>query len=40
MAEFLTSACVRPSGLTIKGEAGIGKTTLWCAATEQARERG
>jgi tetratricopeptide (TPR) repeat protein/DNA-binding CsgD family transcriptional regulator len=40
IAEFLTSACARPSGLTIEGEAGIGKTTLWSAATEQARERG
>src|SRR6476469_2106752 len=39
IADFLTSACVRPSGLTIEGEAGIGKTTLWSAATEQARER-
>ena len=40
IAEFLSSVCVRPSGLTIEGEAGIGKTTLWSAATEQARERG
>ena len=40
IADFLTSACARPSGLTIEGEAGIGKTTLWSAATEQARERG
>ena len=40
MADFLTSACARPSGLTIEGEAGIGKTTLWSAATDQARERG
>jgi tetratricopeptide (TPR) repeat protein len=40
IAEFLTSVCARPSGLTIEGEAGIGKTTLWSAATEQARERG
>ena len=40
IADFLTSACLRPSGLTIEGEAGIGKTTLWSAATEQARERG
>jgi ATP/maltotriose-dependent transcriptional regulator MalT len=40
IAEFLISACARPSGLTIEGEAGIGKTTLWSAATEQARERG
>ena len=40
IADFLTSACVDPSGLTIEGEAGIGKTTLWSAAVEQARERG
>ncbi|WP_051574816.1 AAA family ATPase [Mycobacterium sp. URHB0044] len=40
IADFLTSACVEPSGLTIKGDAGIGKTTLWSAAVEQARERG
>lgn len=40
LADFLTSVCVYPSGLTIEGEAGIGKTTLWSAATEQARERG
>ena len=40
ISEFLTSACVRPAGLTIEGEAGIGKTTLWSAATEQAREQG
>ncbi|MCU1698756.1 MAG: transcriptional regulator, luxR family [Mycobacterium sp.] len=40
LADFLMSVCVRPSGLTIEGEAGIGKTTLWSAAAEQARERG
>ena len=40
IAEFLASACVHPSGLTIEGEAGIGKTTLWSAAAEQARDRG
>ena len=40
IADFLTSAGLHPSGLTIEGEAGIGKTTLWSAATEQARERG
>src|SRR5262245_61768060 len=34
------SVCLRPSGLIIEGEAGIGRTTLWTAATEQARERG
>ena len=27
-------------GLRIEGEAGAGKTTLWLAATEEARERG
>lgn len=40
IAEFLTSACVHPSGLAIEGEAGIGKTTLWSAAAEQARAGG
>jgi DNA-binding CsgD family transcriptional regulator len=37
---FLQSAGVQPSGLVIEGEAGIGKTTLWLAAVEQAREHG
>jgi len=40
IADFLTSAEVQPSGLVIEGEAGIGKTTLWLAAAEQASERG
>lgn len=40
LAEFFQSADVRPSGLVIEGEAGIGKTTLWLAAVEQAREHG
>lgn len=40
VADFLTSMAERPSGLVIEGEAGIGKTTLWSAATQQARERG
>lgn len=40
IAEFLTSACARPSGLTIEGEAGIGKTALWLAAAERASKRG
>ena len=40
IADFLQSACVLPSGLIIEGEAGIGKTTLWSAATEQARDLG
>lgn len=37
---FLDSAATRPSVLVIDGEAGIGKTTLWLAALEQARELG
>ena len=40
IADFLASARARPSGLTIEGEAGIGKTTLWSAAAEQARDHG
>jgi DNA-binding CsgD family transcriptional regulator len=40
IADFLTSACACPTGLTIEGEAGIGKTTLWSAAAEQARASG
>ena len=40
VAEFLRHAAQRPSGLVIEGEAGIGKTTVWLAAVEQARERG
>ena len=36
LAKFLQSAGVQPSGLVIEGEAGIGKTTLWLAAVEQA----
>ncbi|GLP81743.1 ATP-binding protein [Mycobacterium antarcticum] len=38
--EYLTSASREPSALLIEGEAGIGKTTLWSAATDRARERG
>ena len=40
VAALLASASVRPSALVMEGEAGIGKTTLWLAATEQARELG
>lgn len=40
IAEFLNSASCWPSALVLEGEAGIGKTTLWFAAVEQARERG
>lgn len=38
--DFLDSASTRPSALVLEGEAGIGKSTLWLAAIEQARERG
>lgn len=40
VADFLIAAGAQPSVLIIDGEAGIGKTTLWLAAIEQARERG
>jgi len=38
VAEFLESAARAPSALLIEGEAGIGKTTLWLAALERARD--
>jgi ATP/maltotriose-dependent transcriptional regulator MalT len=37
---FLTSTAVGPSALLIEGEPGIGKTTLWLAAVEDATRRG
>ena len=40
VADFLLSAERQPTGLVVEGEAGIGKTTLWLAAVDQARERG
>jgi DNA-binding NarL/FixJ family response regulator len=40
VADFLIAAGAQPSVLVIDGEAGIGKTTLWLAAIEQARKRG
>jgi ATP/maltotriose-dependent transcriptional regulator MalT len=40
VAVFLTSAASRPSALVVEGEPGIGKTVLWSAGVEQARERG
>jgi DNA-binding NarL/FixJ family response regulator len=33
VADFLDSATAGPSGLVLEGEAGIGKTTLWLAAS-------
>jgi len=40
VTDFLTSASTKPSALIVEGEAGIGKTTLWLAAIDQAREQG
>lgn len=38
--DFLTSASTAPSALVIEGDPGIGKTTLWLSALDQARQRG
>src|SRR5947208_1260264 len=40
IAGFLASAASEPSALLIEGEPGIGKTTLWLAALELARDKG
>jgi ATP/maltotriose-dependent transcriptional regulator MalT len=40
ISRLLTDATVAPSALILDGEPGIGKTTLWLAAVEAARERG
>ena len=40
VSDFLRSAAQQPSGLLIEGEPGIGKTTLWLSAVEQARDNG
>jgi DNA-binding CsgD family transcriptional regulator len=37
---FLASASAEAAALLIEGEPGIGKSTLWLAAVEQARELG
>jgi DNA-binding CsgD family transcriptional regulator len=39
-AAFLDALLTGASGLVIEGEAGAGKTTLWLAGVEEARERG
>ena len=39
VAQFLDAATREPGSLLIEGEAGIGKTTIWLAGVEQARER-
>src|ERR1700712_5200651 len=38
--DFLDAAREGPAVLVIEGEPGIGKTTMWSAALDQARERG
>lgn len=40
VAKFLDRARAEPAALFIDGEAGIGKTTLWLAAVERARDAG
>ena len=40
LSEFLDFAAGAPSALLVDGEAGIGKTTLWLAGLERARDRG
>jgi DNA-binding CsgD family transcriptional regulator len=40
VADFLASLAAGPAALLLEGDAGIGKTTLWLAAVEQARQRG
>ena len=37
---FLTAASTEPAALVVEGEPGIGKTTLWLEAVDQAVERG
>ncbi|HYJ10502.1 MAG TPA: AAA family ATPase, partial [Polyangiaceae bacterium] len=38
--DFLASVSSGPSALVVEGAAGIGKTTVWLAALERARELG
>jgi DNA-binding CsgD family transcriptional regulator len=40
LAEFLETVPARPAALVLEGEAGIGKSTLWLAGVDTARERG
>jgi predicted ATPase len=37
---FIGELQARPAAVVIEGEAGIGKSTLWLAAVEQARAQG
>lgn len=40
VAALLTSARAEPSCLQLEGEPGMGKTTVWSAALDMARDRG
>lgn len=40
MPEFLCGVGPQPAGLVLKGEPGIGKTTLWAHTTHLAAESG
>jgi DNA-binding CsgD family transcriptional regulator len=40
LSEFVSALSERPSALVIRGEAGIGKTTLWHAGIEAAEAAG
>jgi hypothetical protein len=40
LAEFFETAPARPAALVLEGEAGIGKSTLWLAGVDAAREGG
>ena len=40
VVDLLVAAESAPSALVLEGEPGVGKTTLWLAGLERARERG
>ena len=40
ISDLLTAAATKPATLVIEGEPGIGKTTLWTEAVDQAVEHG
>lgn len=40
VSEFLTAVSTKPAALVVEGEPGIGKTTVWFEAVDQALERG
>ena len=40
VSALLTAASTEPAALVVEGEPGIGKTTLWLEAVDQAVERG